>query len=224
MSIKLICKNMTRANKYVSELLNKYNENEEINNDYINEIIRYHPTKNIDVDNIEWLKMIKRYPHNTLALHYKYKNDNTIDDISWKYCIRNLYGKWNFDKIKRYWVIEIFRNEIFNGTREDYYKSNILDMNNENMGICENCDVLTKNIQVDHYPIPFSDIFNDFINDHNIDIYSIEGVDVNNIWKLHDKHLNISLQWKDYHDSIAKYRFLCRSCNASFGNYKNLKN
>jgi len=225
MSIKSICKNMTSANKYVRDILKQYNENEDINNDYINEIIRFHPTKTIDVDNIEWLKMIQRPPFNTLALHYKYKNDNTIDDISWKYCIKNLYGRWNINKITRNWTLDVFRYVIFYGTRQEYYNTNILNINNEYLGICDNCNISTENIEVDHYPIPFIDIFNNFININKIDIFSLEFEEKNkNIWDFKDINCNIRLKWKNYHDSIAKYRFLCRSCNSSFGCYKNHKN
>ena len=47
------CSNMTRANKYISNIIKSLNIGEPINNKFIKELVYYHPTKNINSDEVE---------------------------------------------------------------------------------------------------------------------------------------------------------------------------
>lgn len=48
-TLKTICKNMTQATKYVSSIINKLNVGDIVENIIIKELVKYHPTKQINV-------------------------------------------------------------------------------------------------------------------------------------------------------------------------------
>jgi hypothetical protein len=211
-------KTMTSANKFISSILNKYNEDINITNEHIFEIIKYHPTKKLDRYNIEWLRMIKRPPYNSLALHYKDKSTSKIDDISWKLCIRNLYGKYDNSKEKLNNIILAFRNEIHFGSKKKYFIDNTKKKDNKFFGVCDNCNLETININTDHYPVPYKKIFENFISNNKILLNTINVFEnYNNELRL--KNRELALIWLQYHDSNSKYRLLCKSCNSHFGSY-----
>ena len=209
---------MTEANKFIGNIM-KLKKNEEIVEDkIIIDLIKYHPTKTIDIINLEWLKMKIRSPFNKLSLFYKYKNSDVEDDISWKLCIRNLYGKYNHDKENLNNIKSAFRNESHLGTKKQYLIDNSTLCNNVFMGICNNCNVYTKNITTDHYKIPYKKILDNFIQLNNIDLHNIDIYEnEDNTIKIKDN--NLASKWLKYHDSKAVYRFLCGSCNSHFGSY-----
>ena len=203
------CNNMTEGNKYISNLLKTYNIDEIIKNKEILTLLKYHPNKKIDIDNIEYIKLKLRPPYYKPSLFFKYKN-GVEDDLSWRLCVRNYFGKYNKSTEKLRYVHTAFRTISHFGSKQKFRL-----LNNEN--ICCNCDNIT-NIQTDHYPIPYKKIFNDFIEQENINLSNIDIYeDENNCIKIRDKIL--SKKWLDYHDSIATYRLLCNSCNSSNGAY-----
>jgi hypothetical protein len=218
LNLKKKCKTMTSANKYISSILNKYNEDVNIINEYIFEIIKYHPTKKLDRSNIEWLQMKKRPPYNNLALCYKDKYTSKIDDISWKLCIRNLYDKYDNSKEKINNIKSAFRNESHFGSKKIYYIEHTKNKDNKFLGVCENCNVETTNITIDHYPVPYKKIFENFISNNEI-LLNIINVIENNNNELRLKDRDLALIWLQYHDSNSKYRLLCKSCNSRFGSY-----
>jgi len=99
---------MTQANKYVSSIIQSLQEDVMIEDSAIKELIQYHPTKQLN--DIEWLKMKTRPPFKQLSLTYK--KDGKEDDISWKLCIRNLYGKYSADEEHEKDIKQAFRFEI----------------------------------------------------------------------------------------------------------------
>ena len=217
-SLKSTCKSMTQANKFVSDIIFSYTTDENTENIFIKELVQYHPTKNIEIDNLEWLKIKTRPPYNKKALFYKYKNNDKPDDISWKLCIRNLYGKYQGSKEYEKDIKNAFRNESNIGTKKKYSLNNTIMKNNARFGKCCNCNIETQFITTDHYPIPYKKILSDFIENNNIKISDIEIYENTfNTLKIKDKTL--SKKWLKYHDQTAKYRLLCGSCNSSFGSY-----
>lgn len=212
------CANMTQANKYVSKILKSYSETDHIDEDIIRELIRYHPTKNIDINNIEWLKMKNRSPFNKISLFYKYKNNTKEDDISWRTCIRNLYGKYVHDKETIKSVQQAFRNEIHGGTKSQYFINNTYIIDGIYFGECANCHIHTNNITTDHFPLPYKKIIDDFIQENHIDLSTIQIYEnEQNEIKLQNRE--IASMWLNYHDYQAQYRLLCNSCNCHFGSY-----
>ena len=211
-SLKNICSNMTKAVSHMRIIIATFEEDESIDNKYINELIKCHPTKQID--NIEWLKMKTRTPYNKLALYYKNSITGVVDDISWKLCIRNLYGKWIPSKEYIADVMNAFRYDSYKGSTRKYKTNNTL----KRMGICDDCKIITYDITVDHYPLPFKSIIDTFIKDNNITLSKIEYNETdNNALILKDREL--SNHWLEYHDSVATYRLLCKSCNCKCGSY-----
>ena len=208
---KKIYPNMSRAKKYVSEIIKNQSNETIIENIYIKELIKYHPYKKIDSNNVEWLKLKIREPYNKPALYYKYKNSEIIEDISWHKCIKHLYGKYYKDVDNKKNITHSFRTEIYMGTKNDYYMNNILH------GKCDNCKT-KKNLAVDHYILSFQEILDNFIEINKINLGNIEiHKNDNNEIRLTDNILG--LKWKNYHDSRARYRLLCGKCNSHFSTY-----
>tara|TARA_R110000787_G_scaffold133269_2_gene245559 strand:- start:4941 stop:5618 length:678 start_codon:yes stop_codon:yes gene_type:complete len=218
MSLKNNWKNETQAKKDIGNIKKRLKIGAIVEESIIKELVRYHPTKQINLDKVEWFKMKLRAPYNTPALYYKYKNSRNVDDISLNLCIKNLFGKYNRDEEYDNDVKNAFRNDVHKGTKSQYFINNTTYENNSRMGICNHCHVKTKNINTDHYNLSYKEIFDNFIQLNSltlreIDIYEND----NNEIRLKDEQL--ALKWLNYHDSRAKYRMLCGPCNSHFGAY-----
>jgi hypothetical protein len=61
-NLKNKLKNITNGKKYITNIIEKYNENEKVNNIEILELLQYHPTKHINIENIDYLRMKIRKP------------------------------------------------------------------------------------------------------------------------------------------------------------------
>jgi hypothetical protein len=216
-SIKEICPTMTKANKFIGDIIKSFSEESNIDNKYIKELIQYHPTKKLNFDNMEWLMMKKRPPYNNLALFYKNKNNLNYDDISWKLCIRNLYGKFDHTKQRIEDVKTAFRNESDLGTKQTYWENNTILSNNIWVGKCDHCNITSDSKSTDHYPITYIEIFDQFIEKYNIELNKIDIFENEGRIRLLDKTL--ANKWLTFHDSIALYRILCKKCNSRFGCY-----
>ena len=209
---------MTQANKYIGSIIKTIINEEIIENILIKELVKYHPTKRIDISKVEWFKIKSRPPYNKPALFYKYKNSRKEDDISWRLCIRNLYGNYNRDQEYENDVKTAFRNESHIGTKTQYFINNTTIKNNIFMGICNNCNNKTENITTDHYKLSYKEIFDNFIYINNINLCDIDIFEnENNEIRIKDE--NLASNWLDYHDNKAQYRMLCSSCNSHFGSY-----
>ena len=124
--LKIKLKNSTNGIKYVTSLLKDYKENDKVENIDILNLLSYHPTKHIKKDDIDYLCMRNRKPYNKLALHYKYKNSDIIDDISYRCCVENLFGKFKPDKWYTDDVIKAFRYESHIGSKKQYFIKKLL--------------------------------------------------------------------------------------------------
>lgn len=214
--LKILLKNVTNAKKHISDILKSYNNNDIIDNDVILSLLSFHPTKNINIDNIDYLIYKIRPPYNKLALFYKYKNNDKEDDISYLCCITNLFGKYKKDKDYEDSVKNAFRNDSHIGTKKQYFIDNTFIENNKFTGICTNCNKKTLDITTDHFPKSYLTIFTDFIKQKKINLYNIDIFENNNN-EIRLKDENFAKDWLIFHDSNATYRLLCKSCNSSFG-------
>lgn len=219
-SLKNNLKNITNGKKYITNIIEKYSENEKINNIEILQLLQYHPTKDIDIENIDYLIMKIRKPFNKLALYYKYKYNEKEDDVSYILCIKNLFGK--YDKSKHYEedVMTAFRNESHIGSKKQYFLDNTNIKDELFYGICENCKIETRNITTDHFPIPYKQIFLNFINKENIILQNIEIYE-NGENEIRIKNKELANKFNIFHDEYANYRLLCQPCNSHFGSYEN---
>ena len=212
--------NVTNGNKKIRELLSKYKtHNSKVKDDLIFDLIEFHPTKKLKKENIEKLMIKVRPPFNKLALHYKSYDEDKEDDISWKLCIRNLFDKYSEEKTNIEDVKGAFRNEIHHGKNKKYYMENTYELeDNIRIGKCKNCEKETSILEVDHYPISYSEIFDNFILCNELDLKTIQIYEnMNNELCISDTILK--KKWLDYHDKKVKYRLLCQNCNRSFGSY-----
>jgi hypothetical protein len=75
-NIKIKLKNITNGKKYITNIIEKYNNNEKINNIEILELLQYHPTKHINIQNIDYLIIKTRKPFNNLALYWGWRINN----------------------------------------------------------------------------------------------------------------------------------------------------
>lgn len=222
MSLTLKLKNLTNGRKYITAIIEKYKENEKVNDIEILELLQYHPTKHITIKNIDYLIMRVRSPYNNLALFYKYKDNERVDDISYVNCIKNLFGKYVRDKEYEKDVMTAFRNESHIGSKKQYFISNTKVENDLFYGICDHCKIETNNITTDHFPIPYKQIFQNFIKEEQLILSGIEIFE-NNFNEIRIQNGEFAKKWLVYHDEIATYRLLCKPCNSHFGSYENNK-
>ena len=82
MELKSKLKNVTNGKKYITNIIETYNDNEKINNTELLTLLQYHPTKHINIENIDYLIAKIRSPYNTLALYYKYKNNDNWNNAN----------------------------------------------------------------------------------------------------------------------------------------------
>jgi hypothetical protein len=216
--LKIKLKNVTNAKTYISNILQKYKDNDIVNDLDVIELLSYHPTKHINKQNIDYLIMKTRKPYNKLALFYKYKNNDIIDDVSYILCIKNLFGKYNRDKQYEEDVMTAFRNESHIGTKKQYFIDNTKVVNDIFIGVCSNCNVTTKDITTDHYLTPYKQLFETFIKDRNITLSEVDVFE-NEQNEIRIKCECLATEWRLYHDNNAEYRLLCKSCNSHFGSY-----
>lgn len=216
--LKEKCKNITNANKYIASIIQRYNCDDFVDDPEIKQLVEYHPTKHINLNDVEYLVMRKRHPFNTISLFYKHKNTSNEDDISWKTCIRKLYGKHDGEKDKMKDIENAFRTVAYKGERTQYFQNNTFVTNAGTVGICNHCNIKSNQISVDHYLMPFKTILQTFLDENNIHLNEIDVFE-NERNEIELKDTQISSMWLTYHDEKAQYRLLCKSCNSHFGSY-----
>ena len=219
--LKIKLKNITSGKKYITNIIGNYKDNEKVNNIEILELLQYHPTKHIIIENIDYLIIKTRQPFNNLALYYKYKDNEKEDDISYILCIKNLFGKYNRDTQYEENVMTAFRNESHIGSKKQYFINSTNIKNNLFYGICENCKIETRNISTDHFPVPYKQIFLNFIKLENVILSNVEIYE-NNFNEIRIKNEELANKFRVFHDENASYRLLCKSCNSHFGSYEHL--
>jgi hypothetical protein len=104
------------------------------------------------------------------------------------------------------------------GTKSKYFIDNTEIENDIFIGICNNCNIRTKDITTDHYKISYKQIFETFIKDKNITLSEVDVFE-NEQNEIRIKCECLAKEWILYHDNNAKYRLLCKSCNSHFGSY-----
>jgi hypothetical protein len=211
-------KNITNGKKYIDSLLQKYEINDKVEEIDILSLLHYHPTKHINIENIEYLTRKVRPPYNTIALYYKYKNSDIIDDISYIMCIKNLFGKYNKDFSYEEDVKNAFRNESHLGKKKAFFLEHTVKEDDQFFGVCEHCSKKTSKTAVDHYEIPFKQILEDFLAEKEKKLIDVEVFE-NDTHEMRLRDADLAKQWLEFHDSRVKFRLLCKSCNSHFGSY-----
>lgn len=172
----------------------------------LNSVLLYHP---------RGIHKFKTQPIYTLRrgndLFLCNKNGDVYDNIGWRTCVKLFKksdGKSHYERKK----LLAMRNATWSSKKRlDFIASNAT--RNENgtlVGDCTQCGRTRVNVDVDHYMTPFSEIAKSWETPKHLEFVLIDN-------RTHFKD-NIEAQWLEFHDNIAKYRLLCKSCNASNGN------
>lgn len=183
--------NYNKGRQLITEIIK---ENEGIfKNEYIKTLITYHPTKVIEYEDIKHIAILYRPPYNNKALFYFSNANTTYDDVSYKTCLKFLFDKFDKNLDEKETEVLKYREIIncFSNTKRTFVKEN------QNHSFCDICKT-SEDLCIDHYEIPFIQIYNEYAE--------------------HNKNKNDD-DWIKYHDSRAKYRYLCRKCNSKLGSY-----
>ena len=62
-NLKIKLKNVTNGKKYVTNIIEKYKKNEIVDNIVILELLQYHPTKHICIENLDYLLTNNKHNH-----------------------------------------------------------------------------------------------------------------------------------------------------------------
>jgi hypothetical protein len=202
---------MTKTLSHFRTLLNPVELNEPFHNEEIEALMYYHPYYETKIrGTIEYLIIRLDPVYKSRCLYLKLSESSEEIDVSWRDCVRHLYGKFDVDKIKEQNVRSAFRNTIWDKRQRENYL--ILERK------CTLCQKEDIRLSMDHYPIPFKKICNDFLIMENITILLSIDIQTDGIqYFLSDE--NLKNKWILYHDAIAQYRVLCISCNSKNGSY-----
>jgi len=200
--------NITKGKEIIKERLKEIGFGNTFMWKSLERLIRCHPMKKVNELEYFVVREHPQYKNDTLFIKEKDKEEDTI---SVNMCLRNIFGRIDFKKEKRKDILQALRNSIKDGTRWDFIRSK-----NASENICESCKSTGK-MYVDHYPIPFTDIVTGYCKYRDIQLESLNTNYIDNVYVL---DIDEDLDFRKYHDSIARYRFLCPMCNSRFGDYK----
>lgn len=212
---------MAAAKRSIRKIIKDATIDKTFKNDELISLLTHHPDKRVEnVEDVEYVcvRWDKQWKSNR-SLYLKVKGKDE-DRISWKYCIRNHFGKFKNDARKTARVKSALREEVQRGTRREYFlKSDYEKIGRSWFVTCEKCG--KKRIaNSDHNKVPFKKILRDFLEIEKlkiIDIIVCEDADDHGKIKLKDRKL--AERWKTYHDSKAIWRILCTQCNNKEGTY-----
>jgi hypothetical protein len=192
--------------------------------DMMNKILQKHPNFNEWKNkNCEAFKITRSAKNKALQVHIKMTNSfNTQEEkpkintlktlkkkeqnewriVSWVACAKGKTGQSSSDK-----------NQLTQAMRFSIRKQikNFRDTNcyNPKCALCEK----TNQLEVDHYPLTFATMRDDFLSNVNdVDKIKIRW-DKNKISYRFGKGEDINTKWQRYHSKRATYRWLCSDCN-----------
>lgn len=213
-SLKKTLKNITNGKKHITNFIDNQPINTPFNDDIIRLLLTFHPNRREkNVDNIEYVVVRIRPPYNHKSLYIKTK-DKPEDDISYILCLKVLYEKYDKTQHTISDITSTFRNTISNTSRQIFFFDNCVFEDDNYYGICGICNKRDKP-DIDHYPIPFQQILDDFLTENKIIFKNIKFKEIHNCLEFIDYELQN--KWIRYHDKTAKFRVLCKYCNRSNG-------
>lgn len=216
-SIKQKYKNMTNGTKIITSIINNQQIDIPFRDEELELLLKQHPHEG-KVKDIEYLVVKIRPPYNTKSLYIKNTTDNEEQDVSYKYSLKALYGKYSKETNNHDRIIRAFRDSIGNSKKRKTFFENeyTIDKDGNYVGVCGNCNNTSK-VHIDHYRVSFQQILDDFIQERQIDFIHLKVYEEDNLYYFNDNAL--MLDWIDFHDERVEYRVLCPSCNMSLGSY-----
>lgn len=213
-SLQTYLKNMTNGTKMISQHVGNQPINVTFDDGMLACLMTFHPMyEGKKLDKLKCFEVRKPPPYYCNTLYF-YTTDNECDDVSYKMCIQNLFGKFDNAKMIRQEVLMAFRNAIFTDSNEKYrvYKENVTKP------ICGNCNEACTAFHIDHYGKPFSQLLDEFLEFFKLKLSDVEVLRLaSQIFEIQDELLKNN--WVLYHDKYATLRVLCKRCNLSFGAY-----
>jgi hypothetical protein len=207
--------NITNGTKYVTSFINNQSINTPFRDNDIETLLTFHPNEE-KIKEIEYIIVRLRPPFNGKALYIKNKYDDNEEDVSYKYCLRALFDKYNKTENNINRIMKTFRDTISNTKRKQFFL-------NYTGKICQQCKNNIYTLHIDHYQYTFQQLLDEFICDNKINFSSIKVFEnSNNLYEFEDKVLQTN--WVNYHDNKAIFKALCIKCNLSNGTYGYKKN
>lgn len=207
--LKVILKNQTTGIKMITAELSNYDTFEKFDNEVIESILTYHPRKSIS--NIQYL-IIKKHPQfKTKMLCYKQHNEPE-DNVSYKHCIKNIFGRYSNDKNQTNNKKKAFRNATYNIKRATF-RDNLESKH------CQDCGCMPENekYHIDHYKVSFKEILERFLEKKNLKLNNV--ITYYDDSQYHISNRKLKDEFIEYHDSRVIYKLLCPRCNMSNGSY-----
>ena len=200
------------------EMYKEIEVGEQFRNEEIEHVIKtFHPDKKIK-GQIEYLVRKPKPPFNSICFFVKEVDSMVEKSVSLKTCIRNLLGLYKETKELDKQITSAYRNVINDGTYFVYRIENTNIIEGKKEGFCKECKEHTTEPQIDHYPLPFKKILEDYLKKskkklcNTIINYEDDGL-------CYITYIKDRKEWLTYHDSVAQYRVLCKKCNCSRGSY-----
>lgn len=145
--------------------------------------------------------------------------DGNRTPISWKACARGFAYKEDLMKVpeasrkrKRDYDLNIALRDAVNDTkRKRFLRSS--GVGKDGKGICAHCDAFGA-IEADHKNTPFCEIKTAFLAKFDVNT-PIELVKSGVRYAI--KRPEIRKAWVRYHDGVASFQLLCKSCNCRKG-------
>jgi len=138
------------------------------------------------------------------------REDGTRTDFSFYECIYPTKGyRSDFIKAAR----AAIENDIID-FRDSYFSFSY----NLNCPLCS-IEMSKNNSHIDHYPIKFRDLLNNFIILNNIEDFKkiTEPENWDNILGVEITDITVKEKWIQYHKEHAKLRAICPKCNLKLG-------
>tara|TARA_R110000824_G_C14951366_1_gene650965 strand:+ start:43 stop:672 length:630 start_codon:yes stop_codon:yes gene_type:complete len=207
MNLKELFGSFNNGRKITTEKVKAYPMYEKFNNNFLQQLLTKHPTKNIS--DIEYLVIRPHEIYRSRSLYYKSK-DKEEDVVSYKLCIQNVFGQYKHESNEKANKISSFRNAISNTKRAEF-------QSNLKSNCCEDCGILHSKPHIDHYKIPFKQILEQFLYQTDLTLFQVPTVYKHS--QHHISNLQLKNEFIDYHDSIVIYKLLCPECNIGHGTY-----
>lgn len=138
------------------------------------------------------MKIIKK---KYIQLHILFEGTKRYRIVSWVQCCKKVTKK----------------DPLVESMRQSIKRQITIYKNNNLLKQCKICDV-TTNIEVDHHPLKFAEIKNDFLLTQvppmQFTYHPKRGYAM-----FHKNNALFKKDWQQYHNKHATYRYLCSTCN-----------
>lgn len=197
-----------KAKEYVLRYVKRYEVDRLFRDEFIEELLRYHPDKQKRerLKKLEYLIPRKTVFGNVII---KYKSENyNEDDISLFKCIEMYYGIYDVYMDERKFIKRAFRDSIRKTRYAEYYESNM----NKSCELCGKKFSRMNRASVDHKK-GFMEILNEYLEERNINIMNVAVRNKEDSVEMEIIDPVLREDWISYHDSVATFGILCIKCN-----------